>query len=84
MSLAAIGDKNGDRRLQFQGERCNSNAFDVALENPLLSTFVDLLNTAGLDDIFFCAGMYKTCGLFVSSWLHFLSYTFGYILCHSW
>lgn len=44
------------RQLQFQGERCNPNVFDVASKNPDLSTFVQLLKAAGLEDIFKCAG----------------------------
>lgn len=47
---------DGHRRLQFEGERCDQNIFDVASENPLLSTFVELLDAAMLEDLFLCAG----------------------------
>jgi hypothetical protein len=47
---------DGHRRLQFEGERCDQNIFDVASENPLLSTFVELLDAAKLEDLFLCAG----------------------------
>jgi uncharacterized surface protein with fasciclin (FAS1) repeats len=49
-------DSSGHRRLQFQGERCDNNILDVAREDPSLSTFVELIDAAGLDDLFFCAG----------------------------
>lgn len=44
------------RRLQFQGERCRPSMVDTALDNPLLSNFVALLDAADLADIFLCAG----------------------------
>jgi len=44
------------RRLQFQGERCRPSMIDTALDNPLLSNFVQLLDAADLADIFLCAG----------------------------
>jgi len=44
------------RTLQFEGELCAPNIFDVASLNPELSIFADLLQAANLDDIFFCAG----------------------------
>lgn len=44
------------RKLQFEGERCNPSILDTASENPLLSTFVQLLDAADLEDIFLCAG----------------------------
>jgi len=50
---------DGHRKLQFKGERCDPNVFDVALENPLLSTFVELLDAADLEDLFLCAGMFR-------------------------
>jgi len=56
MGLTAIGD--GHRKLQFEGARCRSNVIDVAQENPLLETFIELINAANLEDIFLCAGEY--------------------------
>ena len=50
-------DVDGHRQLQFEGERCDQNIFDVASANPLLSTFVELLDAANLEDIFLCAGV---------------------------
>lgn len=44
------------RQLQFEGERCQTNVLDTARELPSLSTFVTLIETAGLEDIFLCAG----------------------------
>jgi NDP-sugar pyrophosphorylase family protein len=49
---------NGHRNLQFEGDRCKPNVIDVAENIPLLSTFVQLLDAAGLEDIFLCAGEY--------------------------
>ena len=49
---------NGHRQLQFEGDRCKPSVLDVADNIPLLSTFVQLLDAAGLEDIFLCAGEY--------------------------
>jgi transforming growth factor-beta-induced protein len=46
----------GHRQLQYQGERCDVNALDVARDNPDLTTFVQLMDAADLDDLFLCAG----------------------------
>ena len=45
------------RRLQNGGEDCSPNILDVASKNPDLSIFVDLIQRAGLEDVFNCAGM---------------------------
>jgi uncharacterized surface protein with fasciclin (FAS1) repeats len=45
-----------DRALQFEGELCDTNTFEVARMNPDLSIFVDLIEHANLDEIFLCAG----------------------------
>lgn len=44
------------RRLQFTGDRCDDDVLDYIRQDPDLSTFEDLLDTAGLQDIFLCAG----------------------------
>jgi uncharacterized surface protein with fasciclin (FAS1) repeats len=44
------------RRLQFEGELCNPNMYSVALDNPDTEKFSELLNAAGLSEIFLCAG----------------------------
>ena len=44
------------RRLQNKGEDCSPNILDVASKNPDLSIFVDLIERAGLEDVFNCAG----------------------------
>ena len=44
------------RKLQYEGELCEPNVLEVALKNPILSTFTSLLEIAGLSDIFLCAG----------------------------
>lgn len=44
------------RRLQFEGERCDDNVFDVARDNPDLTTFIQLIEAAGLEDLALCAG----------------------------
>lgn len=46
---------NSRRQLQFEGELCEPNVLDVAEENEL-TTFVQLVEQAGLSDIFLCAG----------------------------
>lgn len=48
--------ETGNRRLQYQGARCDPNVLDAARENPDLSTFVSLIEAADLQDIFLCAG----------------------------
>jgi transforming growth factor-beta-induced protein len=49
-------ESTGNRRLQYQGERCDPNVLDTARENPDLSTFVALIDAADLNDLFLCAG----------------------------
>jgi uncharacterized surface protein with fasciclin (FAS1) repeats len=44
------------RRLQDGGANCNTNVLETARGNPDLSTVVGLIDAAGLDDIFSCAG----------------------------
>lgn len=44
------------RRLQFKGEDCAPNILNIARRNPELSIFVDLIERAGLEQIFDCAG----------------------------
>jgi len=44
------------RRLQNGGEDCSPNVLDVAREIPNLSIFVDLVERAGLEEIFNCPG----------------------------
>lgn len=44
------------RRLQNEGEDCSPNVLDVARKNPDLSIFVDLVERAGLEEIFNCPG----------------------------
>ena len=46
------------RRLQYEGERCDDNVLEVASQNPEYSTFVSLVEAAGLEEIFLCAGPY--------------------------
>lgn len=43
------------RGLQFDGELCAPNAFEVAKMDPDLSIFVDLVEAVNLADIFLCA-----------------------------
>lgn len=46
-----------DRRsLQFEGALCEPNVLETARRNPLLSTFVNLIDVAGLQEIFVCPG----------------------------
>jgi len=45
-----------ERSLQYGGELCNPNAFDVASSNPDLSVFAELVYAANLEAIFLCAG----------------------------
>lgn len=40
------------------GELCNGNVLQVALHDPNFSVFADLMQAAGLADIFLCAGPY--------------------------
>jgi uncharacterized surface protein with fasciclin (FAS1) repeats len=49
-----------DRRLQRDGALCDPNVFETMKENKDLSTFVQLLEEAGLTDIFKCPGPF-TC-----------------------
>ena len=44
------------RELQFQGPLCETNVIDTARHIPNLSIFVSLIDQAGLEDIFLCAG----------------------------
>lgn len=46
-----------DRSLQFEGQLCSLNTFDVARVDPDLSIFAELIEAANLQDIFLCAGM---------------------------
>jgi transforming growth factor-beta-induced protein len=53
----SLGDNTQlQRALQYDGERCSLNALDTMRLDPDLSKFVDLLEAAGLEDIFLCAG----------------------------
>ena len=49
-------EATGHRQLQFQGDRCDPNVLETASKNPDLSTFVDLIYAADLQDIYLCAG----------------------------
>lgn len=44
------------RKLQYAGELCDPNVIDVARDEPQLSTFVQLIEAANLEDLFLCAG----------------------------
>ena len=44
------------RNLQYSGELCDVNVIDTARQDPELSTFVQLIEAAGLVDLFLCAG----------------------------
>ena len=44
------------RRLQDEGENCNDNVLQTARQNPDLETFTSLVESAGLEPIFECAG----------------------------
>lgn len=44
------------RDLQFGGPLCDTNVLDTARHIPNLSIFVSLIEEAGLEDIFLCAG----------------------------
>lgn len=44
------------RELQYSGHICDLNVLDTARLNPDLSIFVDLIEVAGLEEIFLCAG----------------------------
>lgn len=46
----------GGRQLQFEGEDCSPNTLHVAVSKAELSIFVDLVHSAGLEDLFTCAG----------------------------
>jgi len=50
-----LDDKLG-RSLQFEGQLCSPNTFDVASVDPDLSIFAELIEAANLQDIFLCAG----------------------------
>lgn len=45
-----------NRELQYSGHICDLNVLDTARQNPDLSIFVDLIEVAGLEEIFLCAG----------------------------
>ena len=45
-----------ERGLQFKGPMCDTNVLDTARHIPNLSIFVSLIEQAGLEDIFLCAG----------------------------
>jgi uncharacterized surface protein with fasciclin (FAS1) repeats len=42
--------------LPYSGELCNTNVIDTAGEDPNLSIFVNLIEAAGLESLFLCAG----------------------------
>lgn len=44
------------RRLQNEGENCNDNVLQRALQNPDLEIFTSLIESAGLGPIFECSG----------------------------
>ena len=44
------------RKLQNSGQICDPNVLDNARQDPNLSTAVMLIETAGLEDLFLCAG----------------------------
>jgi len=44
------------RELQLDGALCDPNVLDTARNIPSLSIFVSLIEEAGLEEIFFCAG----------------------------
>ena len=44
------------RELQLDGPLCDPNVLDTARNIPSLSIFVSLIEEAGLEEIFFCAG----------------------------
>jgi len=49
--------KKGDRELLvYDGELCKNNVLDAARKDNNFKTFVDLIELAGLDDIFLCSG----------------------------
>jgi uncharacterized surface protein with fasciclin (FAS1) repeats len=45
-----------NRRLQFEGELCQPNVYDLVLDDPRLSTLADLLDRADMTEVFLCAG----------------------------
>ena len=45
-----------DRRLQFDGALCDPNVLETARLNKDLSTFVELIEVAGLTEYFMCSG----------------------------
>jgi uncharacterized surface protein with fasciclin (FAS1) repeats len=51
-----FGDGFFHRKLQYKGRICDTNVIDVAREDMTLSTFVELVTLAGLEDLFLCAG----------------------------
>jgi len=56
MTELSVPNNNVHRKLQFEGARCTPSVSDEVAENPLLTTFNELLELAGLEDIFLCAG----------------------------
>jgi uncharacterized surface protein with fasciclin (FAS1) repeats len=54
--LDVYGDGFFHRKLQYSGELCDTNVLDTAREDPSLSIFVDLVEAAGFEDLFLCAG----------------------------
>lgn len=44
------------RKLQYSGHICDLNVLDTARLDPDLSIFVDMIEVAGLEEIFLCAG----------------------------
>jgi len=49
----------GRRVLQNEGKDCDSNVLQTARENPDLEVITSLIETAGLDPIFECAGKWR-------------------------
>lgn len=55
-----VGQQQSHRELQFDGPLCDPNVIDTARNIPTISIFVSLIEQAGLEDIFLCAGPF-TC-----------------------
>lgn len=61
------------RMLQDGGQNCNDNVFETASQDPDLQIVTTLINVAGLEPIFSCAGEWL-CLLFSLAWLTLLHY----------
>lgn len=46
----------GRRQLQFDGAMCDPNVLETARNDPELATFVELIEVAGLAEVFMCPG----------------------------